>query len=111
MKKRREPLRGEVYIANLNPVIGSEQGGIRPVLILQNNMGNQYSPTVICASFTCQKNKANIPTHVHIQQPFVEGTLLLEQIRTISKTRLQKRLGVLSDMSQVDEALRLTLAC
>lgn len=107
--------RGQVYYADLNPVIGSEQGGIRPCLIIQNNMGNTHSPTLIITTMTTQ-NKANIPTHVAVSQEDycldINTTILLEQIRTIDKSRLRDFVGRLSDgtMRKVDEALHISLA-
>ena len=107
--------RGDMYYADLNPVIGSEQGGVRPVLIIQNNTGNQYSPTVIVAAISGKVfAKANLPTH-HLVQAYAglseESLILLEQIRTIDKQRLQQYIGHLNekDMNQVDECLRISL--
>lgn len=109
-------LRGEVYRADLRPVVGSEQGGIRPVLVIQNNVGNRYSPTVIVAAVTSRLTKAKLPTHIEILSGegglSKESVVLAEQIRTIDKQRLKERLGVLSDadMQRVDEALRMSLS-
>ena len=107
--------RGEIYRADLDPVIGSEQGGIRPVLIIQNDRGNQYSPTVIVAAITAQMKKTYLPTHVPIQ-PGESGlkktsVILLEQVRTLEKTRLMKYLGRAEKqvMEQVDRALGVSL--
>ncbi|TCK92883.1 mRNA interferase MazF [Natranaerovirga hydrolytica] len=87
--------RGDIFYADLRPVIGSEQGGIRPVLIVQNDIGNKYSPTVICAAITSQINKAKLPTHVEIDSNKYElvkdSVILLEQIRTIDKKRLKEK--------------------
>ena len=107
--------RGELYYADLNPVFGSEQGGIRPVLILQNEVGNWFSPTVIVAAVTAKSRKGCLPTHVLVgtdsglRQPSV---ILTEQIRTIDKSRLLDRIGVLSPekQEQVDRALRISFA-
>ncbi len=103
--------RGEIYYADLSPVIGSEQGGIRPVLIVQNDVGNKYSPTVIAAAITSQKEKAKLPTHIEIQSVGCglskDSVVLLEQIRTIDKKRLKERMGMLdnSSMYKIDNAL------
>ncbi|HOV69968.1 MAG TPA: type II toxin-antitoxin system PemK/MazF family toxin [Clostridia bacterium] len=107
--------RGEIYFADLSPVVGSEQGGVRPVLIVQNDVGNKYSPTIIVAAITSQINKAKLPTHIEIgAQEFglpKDSVILLEQIRTIDKQRLKERIGCLSSelMAKVDEALRVSL--
>lgn len=107
--------RGEIYYADLSPVIGSEQGGVRPVLIVQNDTGNRHSPTVIAAAITSQMGKAKLPTHIELQAMRYglpkESVVLLEQVRTLEKSRLTKRLGQASpDMMQaVDEALSLSL--
>ncbi len=105
--------RGEIYYADLSPVVGSEQGGVRPVLILQNDMGNRYSPTTMVAAITGRKTKADLPTHVRI---FVTGLksesiVLLEQIRTVDKTRLGEFVGKLGkdDMGRVDHAILVSL--
>ena len=106
--------RGELYYADLSPVVGSEQGGVRPVLVVQNNIGNKYSPTVIVAAITSQINKAKIPTHIELGTTFGlsrDSVLLLEQIRTLDKTRLKEKIGVLSDdyMVKVNSALLISL--
>ena len=107
--------RGELYFADLSPVKGSEQGGIRPVLILQNDIGNKYSPTVIVAAITSQINKAKIPTHIEISAKEYglekDSVILLEQIRTLDKLRLREKIGKLSDykMSFVDRAMQISL--
>lgn len=105
--------RGEIYYADLSPVIGSEQGGYRPVLILQNNKGNKYSTTVIIAPISSRMTKNDLPTHVIIETQFLEkkSVILLEQIRTIDKKRIDERLGILSDemMNQVDQAIKTSL--
>ncbi len=107
--------RGEMYYADLSPVIGSEQGGVRPVVIIQNDVGNRCSPTVICAAITSKLDKAKMPTHIGIEADAdglaQDSVILLEQIRTIDKRRLRRRIGRLADstMVQVDEALRISL--
>ena len=108
--------RGDIYYADLSPVVGSEQGGIRPVLIIQNDVGNRYSPTVICAAITSRMNKAKLPTHIGIDsrrcQIMKDSVILLEQIRTIDKQRLKDMIGHLDKerMRSVDEAIRVSLA-
>ena len=108
--------RGDIYYADLSPVVGSEQGGIRPVLIIQNDVGNRYSPTVICAAITSRMNKAKLPTHIEIDsrrcQIMKDSVSLLEQIRTIDKQRLKDMIGHLDKerMRSVDEAIRVSLA-
>lgn len=103
--------RGDIYFADLSPVVGSEQGGIRPVLIVQNNVGNRHSPTVIAAAITSQINKARLPTHIELSGHSFgltrDSVVLLEQIRTIDKRRLLERMGKLDEgvMNRVDEAL------
>ncbi|MEG0276466.1 MAG: type II toxin-antitoxin system PemK/MazF family toxin [Coprobacillus sp.] len=105
--------RGEIYYADLSPVVGSEQGGYRPVLILQNNKGNKYSTTVIVAPVSSRMTKNDLPTHVIIEEDFLEkkSVILLEQIRTIDKKRIDERLGCLSScvMDNVDEAIKTSL--
>jgi len=107
--------RGEVYFADLSPVRGSEQGGQRPVLIIQNNIGNKYSPTVIIAAITAKIDKAKLPTHVEVEASKVglikDSVILLEQVRTIDKTRLIQKLGKLENsvMGKVDKALVVSL--
>ena len=106
--------RGDLYYADLSPVVGSEQGGVRPVLIVQNNIGNKYSPTVIVAAITSQINKAKIPTHIELTQSYglsKDSVLLLEQIRTLDKRRLKEKIGVLDDkcMESVNTALLISL--
>jgi len=108
-------LRGELYRADLNPVLGCEQGGLRPVLVLQNNVGNRYSPTVIVAAVTSRMSKAHLPTHVWLVKGegglMRDSVVLLEQIRTLDKTRLKGRIGQLEGetMRRVDEAIRMSL--
>lgn len=103
--------RGEIYYADLSPVVGSEQGGIRPVLIVQNNVGNRYSPTVIAAAITSRHDKADLPTHIRVNADasglVKDSIILLEQVRTIDKKRLRERMGELDvmSMSRVDHAL------
>lgn len=103
--------RGDIFYADLRPVIGSEQGGIRPVLIVQNDIGNKYSPTVICAAITSQINKAKLPTHVEIEAKrydlVKDSVVLLEQIRTIDKKRLKEKVCHLENdtMEKVDKGL------
>ena len=106
--------RGEIYYADLSPVVGSEQGGIRPVLIVQNDVGNRHSPTVIAAAITSQKDKAKLPTHISVQAATCgltkDSIVLLEQIRTIDKRRLKDRMGALDppSMTRVDKALQIS---
>ncbi len=103
--------RGEIYYADLSPVVGSEQGGMRPVLIVQNDVGNKYSPTVIAAAITSQQNKAKLPTHIEVSGRSVglsrNSVILLEQIRTLDKRRLKERMGALDTrlMQRVDDAI------
>lgn len=103
--------RGDIYYADLSPVVGSEQGGIRPVLIVQNDVGNRYSPTVIAAAITSRINKAKMPTHIELCAKEYglnkDSVILLEQIRTIDKQRLREKTGRLGDelMEKVNEAL------
>lgn len=107
--------RGEIYKADLNPMVGSEQGGVRPVLIIQNDIGNLHSPTVIVAAITSRMKKTNMPTHVTItaEESGLEknSLILLEQVRTLEKQRLQKRLGQVDQdvMARVDKALCVSL--
>ena len=95
--------RGDIYYADLSPVIGSEQGGIRPVLIVQNDVGNRFSPTVIAAAITSQRDKTKLPTHIQLEAEETglakNSIVLLEQIRTIDKKRLKERMGRLDEMS------------
>ena len=107
--------RGEVYYADLSPVVGSEQGGVRPVLILQNDIGNKYSPTVIVSAITSQLGKAKLPTHIELPSQDYhlpkDSVALLEQIRTLDKRRLQGKITTLSEskMKEVDKALLISL--
>ena len=109
----REIKRGDIYKADLSPVVGSEQGGIRPVVIVQNDMGNRYSPTIIVVPITTRLNKKNLPTHTKINNSSLlkESIALMEQIRTIDKSRLTEFIGVLSqnEMKRITEALRISI--
>ncbi len=106
--------RGEIYYADLSPVVGSEQGGVRPVLIVQNDVGNKHSPTVIAAAITSQRDKSKLPTHIGINATSCglskDSIVLLEQIRTIDKKRLKERMGELDSpsMAQVNNALSIS---
>jgi mRNA interferase MazF len=106
--------RGDIFYADLSPVIGSEQGGVRPVLIVQNDIGNKYSPTVIAAAITSQINKAKLPTHIELNALEYglpkDSVILLEQIRTIDKKRLKEKTGHLDEesMKNIDEALSIS---
>ena len=107
--------RGELYYADLSPVVGSEQGGVRPILIVQNDTGNKYSPTVIAAAVTSKMNKAKLPTHIELcanEYGLVKNSVvLLEQIRTLDKRRLKERIGEVSEstMKKVNAALLISL--
>ena len=107
--------RGELYYADLSPVVGSEQGGVRPVLVVQNDIGNKYSPTIIAAAVTSKINKAKLPTHIELKALEYglskDSVVLLEQIRTLDKKRLKERIGELSPktMILVDDALLISL--
>jgi mRNA interferase MazF len=107
--------RGDIFYADLSPVVGSEQGGTRPVLIIQNDVGNRYSPTVICAAITSQINKAKLPTHVEIDSSSVtlikNSVVLVEQVRTIDKKRLREKICRLDAqiMKRIDKALMVSL--
>ena len=108
--------RGDIFYADLRPVIGSEQGGVRPVLIIQNDTGNRHSPTVICAAITSKMNKAKLPTHVEIESSRYnmvrDSVILLEQIRTIDKSRLKEKVCHLDEaiLKRVDYAISISLA-
>jgi len=110
-----EVKRGHIFFADLSPVVGSEQGGFRPVLIVQNDVGNKYSPTVIVAAITSQIDKAKLPTHVEIESGVhgldKDSVILLEQVRTIDKQRLQDKLTELDEkiMQKVNQALKISL--
>ncbi len=103
--------RGDIYYADLSPVVGSEQGGIRPVLIVQNDVGNKFSPTVIAAAITSQRDKTNLPTHIKVDADGCglskDSIVLLEQVRTIDKQRLKEKMGSLDvgSMNKIDKAL------
>ena len=106
--------RGDIYYADLSPVIGSEQGGLRPVLIVQNDVGNKYSPTVIAAAITSQINKTKLPTHIELYAENFglakNSVILLEQVRTIDKRRLKEKMGHLDDglMDKVNDAISIS---
>ena len=107
--------RGEIYYADLNPVVGSEQGGIRPIIVLQNDVGNKYSPTVIAAATTSRLTKAKLPTHIELTRDNTpmpkDSVVLLEQIRTIDKSRIKEKIGELPPdvMQQINDALLVSL--
>ncbi|MCL1935375.1 MAG: type II toxin-antitoxin system PemK/MazF family toxin [Defluviitaleaceae bacterium] len=107
--------RGDIFYADLSPVVGSEQGGIRPVLIVQNDMGNRYSPTVICAAITSQINKAKLPTHIEIDSDactlIKDSVVLLEQLRTIDKKRLREKICKIDDelMRKINKSLLISI--
>ena len=110
-----EIVRGDIYYADLSPVVGSEQGGVRPVLVIQNNVGNKYSPTVIIAAITSQLTKAKLPTHIELDKEkyhlIKDSVVLLEQIRTLDKRRLKEKISSIDDvkMSQVNVAMMISL--
>lgn len=110
-----EVKRGDIYYADLRPVVGSEQGGIRPVLIVQNDVGNRHSPTIICAAITSKMNKAKLPTHIELStgryDMVKDSVILLEQLRTIDKKRLKDKVCHLDDeiMKQVNKGLMISL--
>ena len=107
--------RGDIYYADLRPVVGSEQGGVRPVLVIQNDIGNRHSPTVICAAITSKMNKAKLPTHVELDtrrcNMVKDSVILLEQLRTIDKQRLKEKIcHIDSDLlERVNQALKISL--
>lgn len=106
--------RGEIYFADLSPVVGSEQGGIRPVLVIQNDIGNKYSPTIIAAAITSQLEKAKLPTHIELDAEVglpKNSIVLLEQIRTLDKRRLQQKICDITPqkMAQINQALLVSL--
>ena len=110
----KEIKRGQIYYADLSPVRGSEQGGVRPILIIQNNMGNRYSPTTIVACITTRTTKNKIPTHFWLDETCglpKDSMVMLEQIRTIDKSRLQKYIGTISkiDLDEIDKAIKISL--
>ena len=106
--------RGDIYYADLSPVVGSEQGGVRPVLIVQNDVGNKFSPTVIAAAITSQQFKTNLPTHIQVNADQCglakDSIVLLEQVRTIDKCRLKERMGNLDnrEMDKINRALNVS---
>lgn len=113
MKEEKTILRGDIYYADLSPTVGCEQGGLRPILVLQNNIGNKYSPTIIIAAITGTAKKT-MPTHVEIKDVHnlsKRSVALLEQIRTIDRQRLKMRIGKISEenLMQVDQALKLSI--
>lgn len=107
--------RGDIFYADLSPVVGSEQGGVRPVLIIQNDVGNRHSPTVICAAITSQINKAKLPTHIELDSKkyslIKDSVVLLEQVRTIDKARLKEKIAHLEQkaMERVDKSLQISI--
>lgn len=107
--------RGDIYYADLSPVIGSEQGGVRPVVVIQNDVGNKYSPTIIVAAITSQLNKAKLPTHINVDAKMVplpkNSVILMEQIRTIDKKRLREKIGKFEKdvMDEIDAAIKVSL--
>ena len=107
--------RGDIYYADLSPVVGSEQGGVRPVLVIQNDVGNKYSPTVIIAAITSQLAKAKLPTHIELKKEkynlLKDSVVLLEQIRTLDKKRLQNRISSIdkTTMQEIDVAMMISL--
>ena len=107
--------RGEMYYADLSPVVGSEQGGVRPVLVVQNDIGNKYSPTIIAAAITSKQTKAKLPTHVELNGGEyglpLDSVVLLEQIRTLDKRRLREKIGELSqdEMKRINDGLLISL--
>jgi len=106
--------RGEVFYADLSPVVGSEQGGVRPVLIVQNDVGNKHSPTVIAAAITSRQDKSNLPTHINLDARSCglqkDSVVLLEQVRTIDKRRLREKMGEIDprSMQQVNQAIQIS---
>ncbi len=106
--------RGDIYYADLSPVVGSEQGGIRPVLIVQNDVGNRFSPTVIAAAITSQQSKAKLPTHIPLMADTSglskDSVVLLEQVRTIDKKRLKEKMGSVDEtaMNEIDNAISIS---
>ena len=106
--------RGDIFYADLSPVVGSEQGGVRPVLVVQNDIGNKYSPTIIVAAVTSQINKAKMPTHIELSANEYglskDSVVLMEQIRTIDKKRLKEKIGHMDEelQSSIDDALKIS---
>lgn len=115
MKGVYDMRRGDIYYADLRPVVGSEQGGIRPVLIVQNDVGNRHSPTIICAAITSKMNKAKLPTHIELSagryDMVKDSVILLEQLRTIDKQRLKDKICHLDEdiMKKVNQGLKISL--
>lgn len=116
MRNEKVVKRGDIYYADLSPVIGSEQGGVRPVIIVQNNIGNKFSPTIIVAPITSKMNKAKLPTHIEVSANKFglekDSVMLLEQIRTIDKIRLKEFLGTADNktMEKVNQVLKISLS-
>ena len=110
-----EIVRGDIYYADLSPVVGSEQGGVRPVLVIQNNVGNKFSPTVIIAAITSQLSKAKLPTHIELNKDEFnlnkDSVVLLEQIRTLDKRRLKEKISSINEikMQQIEIAMMISL--
>ena len=115
VKKMTSVKRGDIYYADLSPVVGSEQGGVRPVLIIQNDVGNKYSPTVIAAAITSRMGKTKLPTHIDVYAERAglarDSVVLLEQVRTLDKRRLREKMGRLDEdmMSEIDTAIAVSL--
>jgi mRNA interferase MazF len=113
--KKMSVKRGDIYYADLSPVVGSEQGGLRPVLIIQNDVGNRYSPTVIAAAITSRLSKTRLPTHIDVFADRVglvkDSVILLEQVRTLDKRRLKEKMGHLDDsiMARVNRAIAVSV--
>ncbi|MDO5717022.1 MAG: type II toxin-antitoxin system PemK/MazF family toxin [Tissierellia bacterium] len=116
IKDDRSIVRGDLFYADLSPVIGSEQGGVRPVVIIQNDIGNKYSPTTIVAAITSVRNKSSLPTHVQVEGQTCglpkESVILMEQIRTIDKKRLKEKIGRLDDsvIHKINKALKISIS-
>ena len=115
MQEKGQITRGDIYFADLSPVVGSEQGGLRPVLVIQNNVGNKYSPTIIVSAITSQLSKAKIPTHVELPAKLYnlpkDSVALLEKIRTIDKQRLNEKICTIDykKMKEIDKAILISL--
>lgn len=114
-KKREMVFRGNVYYADLSPVVGSEQGGTRPILVIQNDVGNRYSPTVICAAITSKIDKPKLPTHFLLKKDeygflSADSVVMVEQVRTIDKTRLKEFVGIVNqkDMEKINDCLKIS---
>ena len=114
-QNKQQVKRGDVFYADLSPVVGSEQGGIRPVLVVQNDIGNKYSPTIICAAITSQINKAKLPTHIELDTEIsallMDSVVLLEQLRTIDKKRLREKICRIDEqlMRKINKALLISV--